>query len=83
MIFQPARRTFLQQNYFGGVCFAAVLERADRRWKREVELRSREEELGLVDCKAVSTLLHLFIGSAAAYLRLERLMRLCVGLMAR
>ena len=81
-IFQPVLHTFLPQNYVGAVCSAAFSEKVDRRWKREVDLRSLEEELGQVDCKPVSTLFHLSRGSAAVYLCVECLMWLCVGLMA-
>jgi hypothetical protein len=76
-IFQPALRTFWPQNYVVVVCSAAVSEKVDRRWKREVDLRSLEEELGLVDCKAISTLFRLSRGSAAVYLSFKS-WRACV-----
>jgi hypothetical protein len=81
-IFQPVLHTFSPQNYVVAVCSAVVSEKVDRRWKREVDLRSPEEELGLVDCRAVSTLFHLSRGSAAVYLNFKILMRLCASLMA-
>jgi hypothetical protein len=74
VIFQPALRTFSPQNYVGAVYSVAVSEKVDRRWKREVDLRSLEEGLGLVDCKAVSTLFHIYRGSTSVYLCLESMM---------
>jgi hypothetical protein len=66
VIFRPVRHTFLQQSYVVEVWFA-VVEKVDHKSKMEVVLRSLEEELALVDCKAISTLLHVSGGSAVTY----------------
>lgn len=70
-IFQLALHTFSLWNYVVADCSAAVSEKVSRRWKKEVDLRSLEEELGLVDCKVVSTLFHISRGSATAHLNLK------------
>jgi hypothetical protein len=83
VIFRPVRRTFLQQSYVVEVWFAVVEEKVDHKSKMEVVLRSLEEELALVGCKAISTLLHLSRGPAAIYFSPGCLIGSYVDLMAR
>lgn len=64
------------------VWFAAVSEKAYRKWKREVVFLSLGEELALVDYTAVSTITRVILWLAALYPRLKCLMQVYADHMA-